>query len=631
MFGYVGKIIDIDLTREKITVRTLDKRDAKMFFGGRGLATWILWRELGNRWSEIDPLREENLFIVMTGPLTGYYPGMKICISGKSPQSNGVIGSTLSSKVGIELKAAGYDGIILRGKAEEPSYIFIYDDEIDIRRARKYWGLRSLDTLREIMRDTYSELRERELKRKKGIPKEPGIIYIGPAGENKVRTAAVFAKFTHAAGYGGYGAVMGSKNVKAIVVKGTGRLPDVFDPEGFKEKLIAIHRRLLNFKTFRAYGTGPGGYVVGAILSAEPVKNWQEEWHDRKSMSVTYFESKAWVKKYWGDYGCPLACMKISILRYGKYKGAISDLPDYELQAYLGPNLGIFEPEDIIYLSYLADELGVDAINTGNAMAFAAELYERGILSKEELGGLDLKWGNTEAFAKLMEMIAYREGIGDILAEGTYRAALKLSKIKGEDLTKYAITVKGVAVGAHGVRSRLDFTNPISYAVSVEGGDHTSTADLPAKGETGELFATFIDSAVICMFTARIGFANLIEFTNIITGFNWTPEKWMNEIGLRIIHLQRALLLLGGPDIFWNPMKDDDNPLRFYEPLPSGPFKGQTITREEVNDLKKKYYAEIGYDEFGIPKSEVLKKLGLEDVDKALEKVRERIWKESLL
>ena len=630
-YGFHGKLIDIDLTTKGIRITNISEKTYRRFLGGRGLATWILWNELGARWDEIDPLDPENILLVLTGPMTGYYPGMKLCISGKSPQSNGVIGSTVSSEVAIELKAAGYDGIIIRGTAEKPVYIFIYNDEVEIRNAEHLWGKVSSETLRILTRETYVDLRKRE--RGKGIPKEPGIIYIGPAGENRVRTAAVMSKWTHAAGYGGYGAVMGSKNLKAIVVKGTGPMPPIYDSDGLEKRIRNVWKRIFEEAIrFKHWGTGAGGYSVGAEVCAEPIRNWQEEFHNDARISVVGFETKYWVKRYWGDYGCPLTCMKISYIRTGKYKGAVTDPPDYELQAYLGTNLGIFDPEGIIYLSWLVDEYGLDAINTGNLLGFVAELYQRGILTKEDLQGIDLTWGDPDSFAKLMKLIVNREGIGDILAEGTYRAALKISEMKGVDVTKYAVHVKGVAVGAHGIRSGLDYTGPISYAVAVQGGDHTSTAvkKLPARAPEGELRAVFVDSAVICSFlTFILSFEELLEFLNTVTGWKVTTEEWVNEIGLRIIHLQRALLLLGGPDIFWDPRIHDDNPPRFYEPLPSGPEKGKSASKEEVNELKKKYYEEMGYDEYGIPRSDVLRKLGLEEVDQILMKVRERIQKQT--
>ncbi|MFA4647574.1 aldehyde ferredoxin oxidoreductase C-terminal domain-containing protein [Pyrococcus kukulkanii] len=621
MYGYAGKLLDIDLSTGK--VRTVELNDDMVkFYGGRGLGTYLLWKELGREWEKVDPLGKENLLLILTGPLTGYYPGIKIAVVSKSPESNGVVGSVLSSEVGVELKASGYDGIIIRGKAEEPVYLLINDDNVEIRDASRYWGMGGIELYKTLVKEIHEELKERSKLR--GIPKEPAVMYIGKGGENKVRFASIMSKWVHAAGYGGFGAVMGSKNLKAIVVKGNGPLPKVYDSEKLKSMLREIQRELLTLTTFRQWGTGAGGYSVGRDRSSQPIRNWQEEYHDDERISVLNFELKAWIKKYWADYGCPVNCMKISYLRYGEYKGAITDAPDYELMAYLGTNLGIFEPEKIIYLSYLVDDLGLDGINAGNVLGFVAELYQRGILTDEDLG-VKVNWGDEKAFAELLKLIAERKGIGDVLAEGTYRAALKISKEKGIDVTRYAIQVKGIGVGAHGIRSNLDYTKDISYAVSVQGGDHTSTASLPPKSYEGELINAFYDSAVICMFTTKPGFEKILEFGNAVTGFDVTPEKWINEMGLRIIHLQRILLLLGGPDVYWDPRKDDENPPRFYEPLPTGPMKGRAPNREDVKRKVLEYYRQIGYDEYGIPREDILESLGLGEAKREIKRIRKRL------
>lgn len=619
MYAYTGKLLDVDLTREKVTTVEIEEEILRKFYGGRGLGVYLLWKELGDKWEKIDPLGEENLLLILTGPLTGYYPGIKTSVVSKSPESNGVIGSVLSSEVGLELKASGYDGIIIRGRAKTPVYLFVHNDNVEIRDATKYWGMRGVELHKTLLKEVHEEIQKKEILR--GIPKEPAMMYISKGGENKIRFAAIMTKLMHAAGYGGYGAVMGSKNLKAIIVKGSKALPEVHDKEKMKSMIQEFWKELFTMTTFREWGTGAGGYSVGHDRSSEPIKNWQEEYHDNEEISVVNFENRTWIKKYWADYGCPMNCMKISYLRYGPYKGSITDAPDYELMAYMGTNLGIFEPEKIVYLSYLVDELGLDGINAGNTLGFATELYQRGILTKDDLG-FELNWGDEKAFARLLELIVNRKGIGDILAEGTYRAALKISEMKEVDALQYAVHVKGVGVGAHGVRSDLDYTKDISYAVSVQGGDHTSTAGLPAKSYEGEMVNAFYDSAVVCMFVTRPGFERILEFGNVLTGFNITPEQWFNEIGLRIIHLQRILLLLGGPDVYWDPRRDDDNPPRFYEPLPNGPVKGKALNKEEIMNKVKEYYAEIGYDQNGIPKEDVLEKLGLDEAKREIKRIK---------
>jgi aldehyde:ferredoxin oxidoreductase len=307
--------------------------------------------------------------------------------------------------------------------------------------------------------------------------------------------------------------------------------------------------------------------------------------------------------------------------KVGPYYGTIGDNPDYELQAYLGPNLGIFTPEDNVYLAARMDDLGFCGINVGNVLGFAAELYEKEILTKKDLGGLDLQWGNTKAFEALAQMIAQRKGIGEILAEGTYRAAVEISKMKKTDVLPYAVQSKGVAIGAHGVRSGLDYPDVESYACSVQGGDHTSIAQLPIDHDNSELSVMFFDSGVYCWFnTFDIPFDVNISFLNAVTGWNITKEEWYDPIALRILQLQRALLLLGGPDLTWKPKVNDEIPDRFYEPLPTGPQKGKKVEREKFEDMRSEYYQAVGWDEMGVPTRETLQRLELEDVIPILEK-----------
>ncbi len=562
------------------------------------------------------------MLLVLTGPLTGFFPGARICVSGKSPQSNGVVGSTVAGEFPVELKCAGYDGLIITGKAAKPSYIFVTDSQAEIRDASHIWGKGRKQTLKTLTKEGRKELRKRFPLY--GEWKEPAVLYIGPAGENEARIAAVMAKWMHAAGYGGYGAVMGSKNVKALVAKGTGPLPEVEHMEKVKALIDEVSARCYGNDAFRRWGTGAAGYEVGAVTSSEPIRNWQEEWHDQKSFGVDKFEQRVWIKRYWGDFGCPTTCLKVAMVKAGPFKGAIDDNPDYELQAYLGTNLGIFTPEENVYLASLIDDLGLCGIQGGNVLGFAGELYQRDILKKKDLDGIELKWGDAEAFAALAKKVATREGIGDVLAEGSYRAALKIKEMKKKDVMQYVVHEKGMAIGAHGVRSGKDYTTDISYACSVQAGDHTSTAYVPIHHGNSELAMILYDSGVYCFFN-NFGLSRRLkwDFLKAVTGWEIGPEEWYETTARRILHLQRVLLLLGGPDLKWNPKTHDDNPSRFYEQLPSGPYAGKKVDRTKFEDSKKEYYEEAGWDENGIPKSEALKQLGLDEVDTVLnEKVR---------
>lgn len=614
--GYAGKFIDIDLSKDKINDIVIPEKTLEQFFGGRGLGVKILWDRIGEKWQDVDPLGPENIFIALTGPMTGIYPGGRICVTGKSPVSNGTVGSTASTEFAHELRTAGYDGVIVSGRSEKPVYILVTDNGAEVREASHLWGTMGEDTLRILNKEITGELSKRDPLF--GLWKEPGMIYVGPAGENMVRNAAVMTKLCHACGYGGYGSVMGSKNLKAIVAKGTKSIPEVYAPEAVKLLWKRAHQHLIANDSFRRQGTGYGGWSTAYNYSSEPVRNWQDEWHDERSFGGPEFETEFWVKKFWSDFNCTTNCMKLSCVNAGPFKGAITDNPDYELQAYCGANFGIFDPAANIHLSALVDNLGHSGIGGANTMGFAAELYQRGILTEEDLG-FTLEWGDTEAFDKLAKLIAYREGIGDILAEGTYRAALKIGEMKGVDCMPYVVHVKGIEIGAHGTRSDEDFlAHDIGYAVNVQGGDHTNIATDGFHEMSGALFN---DSAVICNF-ARSPIELIFDFAKAVTGYDISIDIWRKNHGPRITTVQRALLMLGGPDVIWEPIKDDENPPRFYDKLPTGPHKGRTTDKELVKQRRPTYFETLGWDERGIPTKETLEKLELTYLEKSMKKLR---------
>jgi len=619
MRGYAGKFLDIDLSDDKIKEIRFAQAILRSHVGGRGLAARILWDRLGKIWEKVDPFAPENVLTVLTGPLTGFFPGGRICVSGKSPQSNGMVGSTVAGEFGIDLKCAGYDGIIIAGKASRPSYITIFENQVSIKDASHIWGKDGKHTLKILIQEGRTDLKQDFPEY--GELKEPSALYIGPGGENRTRLAGVMAKWSHAAGYGGYGGVMGSKNLKAIVVKGLGPLPEVEDIQRVSELIKTVDKKCYKSELFRRWGTGGGGYNFASKTSSEPVRNWQDEWHDERSFAVDKFEQRLWVKRYWADFGCPTSCLKIAMPKTGKFKGAITDNPDYEMQAYLGPNLGIFAPEDNVYLASLIDDLGLCGIQAGNTLGFIAELYQRNIVNKDDLDGIRPEWGNTEAFGELARKIAKREGIGNTLAEGSYRAALELGKRKGMNLTIYAVQEKGMAIGAHGIRSGRDFSSNISYACNVQAGDHTSLASIPEEQENSELNDVLHDSGVYCSFnTFSVDLDIIWDFFEAVTGWKTLRQEWYETNGLRILNLQRAMLLLGGPDLTWKANTDDENPPRFYEPLPSGPYKGRTVKKKTFEASKQEYYEAVGWDKKGLPKHETLKRLGLQHVETKLKK-----------
>lgn len=617
--GYAGKFLEINLTSKEIKNINIQEEILRQYIGGRALAAKLLWDRLGQKWAEVDPFGPENILTVFTGPLTGYYPGMRVCVSGKSPLTNSIIGSTVAGEFPLDLKCAGYDGIIVTGRANNPVYIYIENKDVEIKDAHHLWGKDGKQTVRIITTEVLKSLEERRGKER--MWKEPGMLYNGPAGDNMTRVAAVIQKWTHGAGYGGYGGVMGSKNLKAIVAKGTGPLPAPADMNKTLRYIKQITRKALRNDTMRRWGTGAAGYEVGAGSYSEPVRNWQEEWHDERSFGVDEFERKVWVKRYWGDYGCPTTCLKVSAITKGPLKGAITDNPDYEIQAYMGTNLGIFDPEGNVYVAAIGDDMGLCGIQGGNVLGFAGELYQRGVLTTEDIG-FPLEWGDAKAFGKLAEMVANREGIGDILAEGSYRAAIKIGQLKGVDVMPYVIHGKGMAIGAHGTRSGLDYEPITAYATSVQGSDHTSCGGMAPNKNASDILWGFADSAVICGFNIfEDTLAPMWAMLRSVTGWNITAREWYRKMALRMLALQRASLLVSGPDHVWSP-KDDDNPPRFYEPLPSGPLKGMTTDRKQVMKDKKRYYNSLGWDEQGIPRRRTLKRLGLESLEKVFGPIR---------
>ncbi|MEM2407181.1 MAG: aldehyde ferredoxin oxidoreductase N-terminal domain-containing protein, partial [Sulfolobales archaeon] len=288
IFGSWGRLLRVDLSTGKTSTEEVHPMVYRMYVGGRGLAAYLLWRELGRKWRDVDPLGPENVLTVLTGPLTGYYPGIKLVVSGKSPQSGGVVGSAVSSHVAYAIKAAGYDGVVVSGASRDPVYLYVRDDSVEVRDASKLWGLRGLELVRALREDVGRDLPS---------------LYIGPAGENLVRTAAVMARWFHAAGYGGYGAVMGSKKLKAIVVDGSGPLPPVASRDDFAKLRYEVIDRVAARSTFRKWGTTSGLWRVGYETSSEPVRNWQEEWHNREEFSHAPIERRHWVKNPWADWG----------------------------------------------------------------------------------------------------------------------------------------------------------------------------------------------------------------------------------------------------------------------------------------------------------------------------------------
>ncbi len=588
--GYAGQFLEVDLTTRRSRSVPLDPTLARDFIGGRAMGVKMLWDEYGSRWAEVDPLAPEAVLLIMVGPLNGYCAGKTNGVF-KSPLSGGITAGQISGDFNAEIRFAGFDGIIIRGRADTPVYLNIKDDNVEVRDARDLWGMDTRETHRALISDTDPTTQ---------------FLYIGPAGENLVKYAAIMANWYKAMGRGGSGAVMGSKNLKAIAVKGTKPVPEIADPRTMRTMMARLHKQVLVGRSgTHEYGTTRSIYGTGFNRSSEPVLNWQEEWHDEQAIRGEFFAAEQWKRRYWSDYACTVACCKIGRIKQGPHAGEISELPDYEGGAFVGPNFGIYNIQDIPHLCDVYDQWGIDVISGGAVVGWAAELYQRGILTKADLGGIDLVWGNAEAFEAIIDKIGRREGIGDILAEGCLAAA----KIIGNDSLKYAVQTKGIELGAHGVRSRQD-KSYIAYPICTQGGDHTSTANPTTEG------SILNDTLVLCGFW-RASPEDKLQLLNTATGFNISQQELDDVLMIRWVTLQWAPLILAG----WS-HEDNTNPPRFFEPLPSGPYKGQTVDKEEEQQLIQEAFQARGWDSRGVPTSETLEKLGLSDLDAPLNPYR---------
>lgn len=612
--GYVGKIAFVDLTKQKYHVEPLNMTYARLYIGGKGIAARYLLDHLPKG---VDPLSPDNLFIVMTCPANGTLApaSPKYPIVTKSPLTGYWLDTHSGGAVGVELKYAGFDGVIITGRAEKPTYLYIEDGKIEFKKAEHLWGLRVSETRKAVK----EELGDPQVK----------VLSIGPAGEKLVKFANVDSEGRQH-GRGGAGAVMGSKNLKAIAVRGTGRvevaLPEEFDKicEEIKEKDI--------FKNPEAqFGIKWGSISLGWFTNesgALPTRNFQtgtfEQWSNIDAISV----SKVRVKRA-ACVQCPIGCHNWILIPSGKYAGTLTEGPEYETAALLGANLGIGDIGALARLNYLADELGLDTISLGGVLGWAAELYERGIITNKDTEGLELRFGNDEAFIALTEAIAYRKtSLADILAEGTKKACEKL----GRDSCRYAIHVKGLELPAYDPRAAPAMG--LSYAVADRGGCHLRSwpigpevlgrywlgaKPIPIERWSPENKAIIVVqqehqyaakfATGVCDFCCWDN-ERLSRLLYAITGFKEYADVRNFELaGERIVNLIRVFNVREGMTA-----ADDVLPPRMHEdPHLTGPTKGRVLPREWFEKMKKEYYEIRGWDAEGRPKIETLKKVGVDE------------------
>jgi len=613
--GYTGKLLQVDLTKNKIVEKSLSPEMIKAFIGGRGFGIKILFDEVKPR---IDPLSPENKIIITTGPLAGTNAQSfaRWIVTTKSPLTGTYFRSVGGGWFAPELKFAGYDLIVVEGKAEKPMYCWISDGKCEIKDASHLWGITTEETHRLIREETDPKAR---------------IVCIGPAGENLVRFACVVSD-RRTAGRGGVGAVMGSKNLKAIAVRGTQKI-GIADPDAFKnavKKQIEIYKGSPFFDAFHGLGTNS---VVTAFheLGHFPARNFKE-WALEGVERFSPEELGKFVIKHYGCYGCIMACGKIHKVLKGPYSGIGWDHPEYETQWSFGAHCGNTNTESIIAANKLCDEYGLDTISTGYVIGFAMELYERGVISKYETGGLDLKWGNHEAMIEMVRRIALRDGLGNVLAEGAKRASEKI----GRGAEKYAMHSKGLEMPAYEPRAAK--AHGLSWATSPCGANHCigwskhEIVGIPRKVDPltvenkGEICrynqdeTAVLETGIACIFPACFGLMTIELYAELLSSATGIKEfsdpKYLWLVGERIFNLERIFNVREG-----FVRKDDWLPERIQkEPVPGGPAKGQIF---ELKELLDQYYEARGWDkETGIPSRTKLDSLGLKSVSERLEEPR---------
>jgi aldehyde:ferredoxin oxidoreductase len=611
----MGRALFVDLTSGEVTTQELPEQWFRDYIGGEGVAVRLFYDLMD---PGMDPFDPGQPLIFATGPLTG----TAAPTSGRwntvfrSP-ATGTLGlANCGGKLAPQIKRAGYDLIALTGRAEKPVYVSILDDDVQIHDAANLWG-KGVGETEDLIQEALDV---------KGLQ----IASVGPAGENGVLFASVMNDKHRAAGRGGAGAVMGSKNLKAIAVKGTQRLP-IADPDTLKERAAAAREELFE-EAFVAdelapFGT-PSFYDAIDALGILPTKNWQRTTFPEglETLGHAAYHETLDVKAY-ACYGCPIGCGRVTTIKDGPYAGMHGGGPEYETVAAFGSKCLVTDLNAVAAANHLTNDLGMDVISTGQVIATAMEWYDEGLLNDEDTGGLDLTWGNGEAVVELVKKIAHRNGLGDLLAKGVKRAAEEL----GSGAQKAAMHVKGLEMPADGVRASKGET--LSHVISARGADHlrpyASAIDAfgyrePELGieqdvdylEDGnkewvkplQELSMATNMLGVCLFssiTLAIKPSTWAGLLSVAVGRTVTREELL-QAAERVINLERMINGAFGFD-----RSDDVLPARFLqEPAPDGRGEGQTVDLDLSLDS---YYASMGWDETtGLPTSETLDRLGLD-------------------
>jgi aldehyde:ferredoxin oxidoreductase len=609
MFGWTGKFLRVNLTKQKALAKEYDAEMARKFMGGRGFAVKILWDELK---PGVDPLSPENRLIFAAGPLTGFaLPSSgKLVVAAKSPLTGGYGDGNIGSYAAVQMRKAGYDAIIIEGKAKSPTVLLIEDSIAEFLDAKEFWGLNTFE-VEEKLRSIYGPA--------------AGILTIGQGGENLVKFANIVCQMGRGGGRPGMGAVMGSKNLKAVVIVGSGELPAA-NPKELKELSAEAYREILtkpNYAFWKRQGT-----MMTIEWSQEnsvlPTCNFREGvFEDADAIGGFSMEK---IKS--SQRGCPNCNMTCG--------NAVKDVDkkeselDYENVAMLGSNIGVGNLKKVAALNRLADEFGLDTISLGNVIGFTMEASERG-LTKEKIS-----WGDYKAARALIEDIVYRRGLGAVLAEGVCFAAEKF----GGDARNWAMHVKGLEISAYDCHAAPAMA--LSYATSPIGAHHKDAWVISWEVKAGRerysedkvdkvielqrLRGGFFECATVCRLPwVELGFELewYPKFLHAATGLDIGWDE-LHTIADRVYTLMRAFWVREFGEK-WSAEMDYPPARWFDEPLNKGALKGAKLDKTKYEVMLKTYYKKRGWNERGIPTKTTLEKLGLKDVAKQLKK-HAKLW-----
>jgi aldehyde:ferredoxin oxidoreductase len=605
---YAGQILRVDLSQKKCVSDPVNESWVRQFVGGKGLAARYLFHMLRRG---VDPLSPENVLILMTGPLTGTIASTmsRVAVVSKSPLTGAFLDSYAGGYFPAELKFAGFDGIIVTGKAREDVYLWVRDGKAELKDAKH---LRGLDT----HAATAQVLKETDKNARVGV--------IGPGGENLVKYAGIAFDMYHFAGRGGAGAVMGSKNLKAICVRGTKGPKAV--PINNDKNFQSLVREVIDTDIHKnpnlqwAITTGtPGTFDYSNQAGIAPTRNFQTGVFEKANeIDSKAFKEKILVKHHSTCFSCAVGCRNESEVREGKYKGVKGEGPEYETLTNAGSNCGIGDLGAICAFNLECGQLGIDTMSAGVAVGFAMELFERGILKKDQTGGLDLRFGNEEAYLQMPSLIAYRKGIGNILAEGVQRACQKI----GQGSDKYALHVKGLEYPGYDPRGSVGMA--LAFATSDRGACHKRAWPVvfeafgsmdpftPKDKAKLVLDLQVLTALQYCLVACEFLGVQLPTITRLLeaaTGLKRSPEE-LQKIARRAWNLTRMFNVREGFK-----REDDSLPRRLSEEaLPDGRPKGHRLSTEDFQFMLDEYYKLWGWDSNGIPTRETLQELGLSEL-----------------